>query len=339
MTETMDTRTSEPRSASGTASAASNERKRLDIDSAMEHTRTDVTANAKLDSRVQRGEVKLVPFTQAHLPGGLKLSQEMGWPYRLEDWEVALDVGRGFALERGGQVIGTAMWWPYGESHASAGMIIVAKDAQGRGHGALLMDALLAAAQSRAITLNSTAEGFALYERRGFVTVGTIQQHQGVPSRQHQAPPASRVRAMTAAEAEAVARLDREATGWTRPQTLRKLAQIAQGHVLLRDGEPRGYAFCRLFGRGHVIGPVVAENLDDARDLIEAALAPLGSTFVRIDTATSTGLGPWLESIGLAQVGDATTMVRGPQTPTTGATTGPATGPARMFALANQSFN
>lgn len=289
------------------------------------------TANAMVENRVQRGEVRLVPFTRAHLPGGLELSQEMGWPYRLEDWEVALDLGEGFALESGGDVIGTAMWWPYGETHASAGMIIVAKAAQGRGHGALLMDALLAAAQPRTITLNSTAEGFALYERRGFVTVGTIQQHQGVPTQQHRAPPSSLVRTMTASDAEAVARLDREATRWTRPQTLRKLAQIAQGHVLQRGGAPRGYAFCRLFGRGHVIGPVVAENLDDARALIEAALAPLGSSFVRIDTAASTHLGPWLESIGLAQVGEATTMVLGPQKP--------ATGPARMFALANQSFN
>ena len=297
----------------------------------MEHTQADRTANAMVDNRVQRAEVKLVPFTRAHLPGGFKLSQEMGWPYRLEDWEVALDLGRGFALEQGGDVIGTAMWWPYGDTHASAGMIIVAKAAQGRGHGALLMDALLAAAQSRSITLNSTAEGFALYERRGFATAGTIRQHQGVPAQRHEAPPSSLVRTMTASDAEAVARLDREATGWTRPQTLRKLAQIAQGHVLLRDGAPRGYAFCRLFGRGHVIGPVVAENLDDARALIEAALAPLGSTFVRIDTATSTQLGPWLQGIGLAQVGEATTMVLGPQTP--------ATGPARMFALANQSFN
>jgi GNAT superfamily N-acetyltransferase len=289
------------------------------------------TANAMVASRVQLGEVKLVPFSPAHLPGGLKLSQEMGWPYRLKDWEVALDLGQGFALESGGEVIGTAMWWPYGESHASAGMIIVSKAAQGRGLGALLMDALLEAAQSRTITLNSTAEGFALYQRRGFVTVGTIQQHQGVPAQQHQAPPASRVRAMTAADAELVARLDRAASGWTRPQTLRMLARMGQGQVLLRDGAPRGYAFCRLFGRGHVIGPVVAENLDDARALIDAALAPLGSTFVRIDTASSTGLGPWLESIGLAQVSDATTMVRGPHTPPTG--------PARMFALANQSFN
>lgn len=293
---------------------------------AMNATGADV-----LDSRLQRDEVKLVPFARVHLPGGLRLSQEMGWPYRLEDWEVALDLGQGFALEQAGELIGTALWWPYGETHASTGMIIVAKAAQGRGHGALLMDVLLEAARPRTITLNSTAEGRALYERRGFVAVGTIQQHQGVPTQQHEAPPASLVRNMTGSDAEAVARLDREATGWTRPQTLHRLAQLAQGHVLLHDGKPRGYAFCRLFGRGHVIGPVVAESRDDAGALIQAALAPLGTTFVRIDTAASTQLGPWLESIGLRQVGDATTMVLGPQAP--------ATGPARMFALANQSFN
>jgi hypothetical protein len=193
------------------------------------------------------------------------------------------------------------------------------------------MDMLLSAARPRTITLNSTAEGFALYERRGFVTVGRVQQHQGVPLRQHEAPPARRVRLMTAADAEAVARLDREATGWSRPQTLRRLAQLAQGHVLMHDGMPRGYSFCRLFGRGHVIGPVVAQSQDDARALIVAELAPLGSAFVRIDTAASTLLGPWLDSIGLAQVSEATTMVLG--SPTLPG------GPGRMFALANQSFN
>jgi len=275
--------------------------------------------------------VRLVPFTRAHLAGSLKLTQEMRWMHRLEDWAVALEMGQGFVLEQAGEVVGTALWWPYGETHASTGMIIVAKRVQGRGHGAMLMDMVLTAAQGRTIILNATAEGLALYQRRGFVAVGTIRQHQGLPTRRHAAPPADLVRAMTPPDAEVVARLDHEATGWTRPQTLRRLAQLAQGYVLLRDGMPRGYAFCRRFGLGHVIGPVVAESLDDARALIEAALAPLGATFVRIDTAASTGLGPWLEDIGLVQVSEATTMVRGTQTPLSG--------PTRMFALANQSFN
>lgn len=277
-------------------------------------------------------DVVLVPFATEHLEGALQLSQEMSWPYRLEDWAFALELGQGFVLRNGaGTVIATSAWWPYGEDHASAGMIIVAKAAQGRGHGARLMDALLAAAHPRTLTLNSTAEGLALYERRGFVRIGVIQQHQGVPDPHPQPPPASLVRAMAASDVEAVARLDLKATGWARRQMLDRLIQAGDGHVLVRDGEPRGYAISRLFGRGHVIGPVVAESAADARALIEAALARLGQGFVRIDTAATSQLGDWLESIGLRQVGDATTMVKGPQIP-------PA-GPARMFALANQSFN
>ena len=277
-------------------------------------------------------DVALVPFAAEHLEGALQLSQEMSWPYQLADWAFALELGQGFVLRNGaGTVIATAAWWACGGTQASAGMIIVAKAAQGRGHGARLMDALLAAAHPRTITLNSTAEGLALYERRGFVRTGAIQQHQGVPEERHQAPPASLVRAMAPSDVEKVARLDREATGWARHQMLNRLIQVGDGHVLVRDGKPRGYAISRRFGRGHVIGPVVAESAADARALIEAALARLGQVFVRIDTGATSQLGDWLESIGLRQVGDATTMVKGPHIP-------PA-GPARMFALANQSFN
>jgi GNAT superfamily N-acetyltransferase len=291
-----------------------------------------MTASATLPGRHGNDDVVLVPFSKEHLQGALRLSQEMSWPYRLEDWAVALELGQGFVLQNStGEVIATAAWWAYGEAHATAGMIIVAKAAQGRGHGARLMDALLAAAQPRTLTLNSTAEGLALYERRGFVRIGVIQQHQGVPNERHQAPPPSLVRAMVPSDAEAVARLDLQATGWARRPMLDRLIQLGDGDVLVRDGEARGYAISRLFGRGHVIGPVVAQNTADARALIEAALARLGQVFVRVDTAATSQLGDWLEGIGLRQVGDATTMVKGPQIP-------PA-GPARMFALANQSFN
>jgi hypothetical protein len=128
-----------------------------------------------------------------------------------------------------------------------------------------------------------------------------------------------------------VARLDREATGWSRPAMLDRLLRVGEGHLLVRDGRTRGYALTRRFGLGHVIGPVVAEDAADARALIEAALARLGRVFVRLDTSASSGLGGWLEDLGLQRVGEATTMVRGTQEPPGG--------PARVFALANQSFN
>ena len=75
---------------------------------------------------------------------------------------------------------------------------------------------------------------------------------------------------------------------------------------------------------------MVAEEASEARLLIEAALSRLQGCFVRIDTAAIAELSPRLEEIGLSQVSDALTMVRG---------TLPPTGPARVFALSNQSFN
>lgn len=285
------------------------------------------TAAYQAGDRVNEDAV-LLPFTRAHLEGALKLSQEMSWPYRIEDWDVAMQLGHGFVLQRAGEVIGTAAWWPYGETHASAGMIIVAKAAQGRGYGARLMEALLASARPRSVVLNSTAEGIMLYRRRGFVPIGVIHQHQGIP-RECEAP-SNLVRTMTASDFEAVMRLDGQANGVERRRMLDRLARSGDGYILQRDDMPRGYAICRLFGRGHVIGPVVAESPADARALIEAALARLGRSFVRIDTSASSQLGDWLEDLGLQRVGDATTMILGNQPASTG--------PARLFALANQSF-
>jgi GNAT superfamily N-acetyltransferase len=287
------------------------------------------TAATQVGDR-ENEDVALVPFARSHLEGALKLSQEMSWPYLLKDWEFALQLGRGFVVTSAGAVVGTALWWPYGDTHASAGMIIVSKAVQGRGYGAWLMDALLAAARPRIITLNSTAEGLALYARRGFASIGMLHQHHGIPRQRRDMPPPADVRAMVPSDFGAIVGLDHEATGWTRREMLNRLIEVGDGYVLLRDGIPRGYAISRLFGRGHVIGPVVAESPTDARALIEAALAPLGSVFVRVDTSTTSQLGEWLEGIGLQQVGDATTMVLGTQMPSTG--------PARTFALANQSF-
>lgn len=275
-------------------------------------------------------DVALVPFTEAHLPGALKLSQDLVWPFRYEDWAFALTVGQGFVMERGSEVVGTAILFPFGETGATAGMIIVSNAAQGRGYGSRLMNTLLEAAGSRTILLNATPEGRALYERRGFVPVDEIRQHQGRLPGRHDAPPEDVVRPMRPEDMDTLVRLDEEATGFQRGSLLRRLAEVGEVFVLLRGGEPAGYAVSRLFGRGHVVGPVIAADLDDARLLTTAALSRLEGAFVRMDTSVKSGLAPWLAEIGLPQVSDALVMVRGELSPS---------GPARLFALSNQSIN
>jgi predicted GNAT family N-acyltransferase len=272
----------------------------------------------------------LVRLTAALLPQALDLSLEMNWPYRLEDWVFAHQLGQGLALEQAQKLVGTAMWWPNGEAFATVGMIIVSKALQGRGFGGRIFNALLDDLGSRTVLLNATAEGFELYRRRGFAPIGEVHQHQGVlvlPA------PRSRSAALRAArpdELELLAQIDGQAAGRPRRALLESLAENGRFTVLEADGVVRGFAVSRRFGRGHVIGPVVATDLEDAQTLIEASAADLVGTFVRVDTPAELGLGSWLEARGLTRVDAVTTMVRG-EAPRTH-------GDGRAFALCSQSL-
>ncbi|WP_292178250.1 GNAT family N-acetyltransferase [Mesorhizobium sp.] len=269
-------------------------------------------------------------FETRHVPGALKLSQEMAWPYRREDWEFAVTVGNGLVLERAGQVIGTAMSWNYGQAYATAGMIIVTGSAQGGGNGSRLFDGLLQATDGRNVLLNSTEEGLALYKRRGFTAWGRVLQLQGLLTVAVTQSARNDVRQATVSDLAAIQAFDEWATGMPRPSMVAALAEAGKVVVIERAGRVAGYAIARKFGRGYVVGPCAAESVEDARLLILAQLSRLHDQFVRIDVYAEDGLGDWLESLGLERAGGATAMVKG-QRPVSD-------GSAHMYALANQSF-
>ena len=76
-------------------------------------------------------------------------------------------------------------------------------------------------------------------------------------------------------------------------------------------GQLQGVALLRRFGRGHLIGPVVAQDNEQARQLIGHLLARIPGEFVRFDILADCGLADWLESLGLACVDRAPRMVLG----------------------------
>jgi len=275
---------------------------------------------------MQSTQLDLVPFEAGHLEGALMLSRQAGWPHRLEDWEMSLALSTGVVVLDGERVVGTILTTRYGNDCATINMVIVAESMRGRGLGRKLMQAGLDAAGGMACRLIATEEGLPLYKKLGFREAGIVLQHQGICP--EIAAPAD-VEWATSGDLSAVAALDREAFGADRGMLLSYLQNVGRFAVLRRGGVPTGYSCLRNFGRGRVIGPVVAENADDAQRLIRFLMAECTGTFVRVDVTTAS-LSPWLAEHGLAHVGGGTAMQRGGESNPTPR--------ARTFALANQAF-
>jgi hypothetical protein len=106
-------------------------------------------------------------------------------------------------------------------------------------------------------------------------------------------------------------------SGLDRKAVLADLFEVVEHSVgIERDGQLRAFALLRPFGRGRCIGPVVAENLEQAKHLIAVLLAQVPDAFVRIDIPADSGLAEWLDSAGLKPVDTVAQMVKGtpPQT-------------------------
>ena len=266
-----------------------------------------------------------------HMAQAVLLSAALGWPYREEDWRFAFELGHGVAVEADGKLAATALWWPYESNFASCGMIIVASALQGQGIGRMLMDELLRQARARTIILNSTREGYVLYERLGFVPCGEVHQHQAVLTGVPPVPPANgTIRAFRPEDTAAIHDLDYRASGMGRTRLLDALFAVGRVAVIERGSQVQGYACVRRWGRGVVVGPVAARDASDAQALVSTLAAEHRDEFVRIDVPATSGLSPWLETIGLPQVDHVVAMVRG-KPPTRGSD-------ATLFALSNQSL-
>lgn len=242
------------------------------------------------------------------------LSLAVRWPHRLADWQFAFQLGNGIVAERDGELMGTALSWHWGPAHATLGLVIVDPRCQGRRIGFRLMQTLLEGLEDRSVLLHATAEGRGLYERLGFVRTGEVRQHQGPAI---SAPLVAlgagwRLRPSDSNDVFKLIQLDAKARGMPREGLITELLAQADTVVLDEDGHVRGFAMLRRFGRGLIIGPVVAPDADGAKALIAHLVGLSAGKFVRIDVDFDSGLTEWLETLGLLRVDGPTEMIRGP---------------------------
>lgn len=259
-----------------------------------------------------------------------QLSIAVAWPHRREDWLLLLDVGQGIvACDEIGRVVGCAMWFPFGPALASIGMVITSPRLQAHGAGRWLMDRVFLEATEPTKVLNATRAAYRLYASMGFQPGPKVFQNQGIAT----APPAvpGLARPITPGDLDAIRALDAAAIGGDRGRALDRLLALSEGTVIARGGEVTGYALCRRFGRGHVVGPIVAATPEDAVALAAPHVAARTGKFVRVDTRETEGpFCDFLAAAGIKAYDTVTSMSFGAPRP----------GPqgARVFGLANQAL-
>lgn len=253
-------------------------------------------------------------MTEADLGTAYSLSQAVKWPHRIEDWKIMHNLGTGFVADLDGQPIGTVLCWDHGERYSSLGLVIVSPDQQGHGIGRKLMNQILEEiGDHKNIFLCATSSGKPLYESLGFSASGNVYQHQAIIEKAIEiaANDKEELRQMVKDDHSSLIKLAETACGLARETTLNSLLKSASGVVMETQGNITGFALIREFGRGYVIGPVMASSKGQAQAMIQSLVNNHVGDFVRIDIPESSELSTWLAQIGLPQVNTVVEMVRG----------------------------
>ncbi|NIZ13189.1 GNAT family N-acetyltransferase [Phaeobacter sp. HF9A] len=242
------------------------------------------------------------------------LSIGVGWPHRPADWDFLRRVGEGIVAVDGiGRVFGSAMWFPHGTDFATVGLVITTPRAQANGAGRWLMEQVLERCDGRNLSLNATKVAYPLYVSLDFQTEATVYMRQGsLCDSPDIGPVDGTLTALPADHIDAVFGFDARAFGTDRARQLALLAEISVSCVLMRDGDVAGYAMRHEFGRGHVIGPIVAQNDQDAIQLAAWHLRALKGGHARIDTRQAQGaFADFLNRCGLGTTETVITMSKG----------------------------
>lgn len=262
-------------------------------------------------------EVQVTPVTPQLRPFLHELTVSVLWPHRDSDLDFLIRQGRGYlALDEIGRPVGSAMYFPMGDDFALLGMMVTPPRLQARGGGRFLLRKIMRDCAGRDLRLNATRSGYRLYREEGFIDVGKVWQHQGVVGDVPATDPLPgiEIREINSEDRAAIEVMDDHAFGATRRAILADLMDAGRGLIALRAGRPCGFALIRPFGKGQVIGPLVAEDERLAVALTASALGKLRGSFTRMDTPTmETGLRAFLTAAGMTQFDTVTEMRLGPQ--------------------------
>ena len=212
-----------------------------------------------------------------HLTGCLALSQAAHWNQNTADWQLMLEIGRGYGLTLGdGTLAATTITLPYSERFAWVSMVLVLPEHRRKGYATQLLKRALAELkiENRAAILDATPDGREVYSLEGFRDTWGFKRFVVEDCRNFEFDVAE-VRALRPPDWPQIATLDQAAFGADRVRLLQALAlRFPQAAcVCEREGKIAGFVLGRDGREANQVGPLVASDAATARVLLGSVLA------------------------------------------------------------------
>lgn len=233
-------------------------------------------------------------LTEVDIPFATALCRSAGWNQLPADWLrlIEHEPSGCFVAVLEDNVVGTVTTTRYGRDLAWIGMMLVDARSRRRGVATKLMNASLDYLRDRGvgcIKLDATPTGQSVYEQLGFLPNGLFHRW----SRDVETAPRWKPTKETVQLTQANLQLDRSAFAADRSELLKRLAE--DSHVVQCE---HGYGMAREGYLANYVGPVVADNEQAAKTIIDELLSTLvGQTFWDVPpnnpaaTALATSLG------------------------------------------------
>ncbi len=273
------------------------------------------------------------PMTEDHIDDAQALTTSFNWPHTVEDWSFAFRAGSGHIATAGGKLVGTCLTWRFGSDVSTLGLLAVASETQGQGLGRALLHRALEDHGDRTVLLHATHEAIDLYRTENFTPHDEVRQFQGVVRPSEGGESSEEVFSVDPSTAKLlplISDLDERACGFNRGELLKALLPVSEVSVLGPMTDPTGFTLTRPFGRGLVVGPVVATTERGACALFSSALDAHVGQFVRVDVTHEFGPVASLTQRGLDEVDRVLAMSNGPLPPSAG--------PQKRYAMIGHAF-
>lgn len=259
--------------------------------------------------------IKYRTMNSADIADGLKLCRKAKWNQLEPDWQIFLQHSPGACMVATfqDQIVGTLTTIKYGHSFSWIGMVLVDPDFRRKGIGQqLLQEALQLLQAEETVKLDATPAGREVYLKLNFVDEYPLTRMNGMLTEEIFHP--ARARAILKEDLPRLIEFDSKIFGANRSSLLNWMWEKASGFAFLieAENEIKGYAMGR-YGHDFIhIGPIIAQNIGIAQDLLIAALNKCAGSPVIIDVLHfKPEWISWLKEIGFTEQRNFIRMFRG----------------------------